>query len=328
MGDGIYLPLEQISGPQPDTDLAADYLELKALFAKDKYSLSQDIVDALEMSYDYDFKNVDAEIKERERVATDTIGRMQLRKNILQTAYPFELDPHGETISFTSERLNFAHTAYLISLLLSNLRAVSELMVDFDKYPSDSDIRILREYFQYIATVAVAGEIGGRAWSFGFPRLDRSGFLEKLTEIWSKLKDGSVKPDESAPSSPKDDGVDVFACKEPNDGLPGFLLIAAQVATGKNWKEKTILSHINDGFKDRWFGHRPVTKMIAYHVIPFARPDKKFRDDVSILGNVLHRIRIPSRVMKAEKLVQCSVEIEGFKKLEEASDWVKNYFDL
>lgn len=328
MSDSVYLPREQVSGSHPDLDLAADYLELKAVLSEDKFSLSQDIVDAMEMSSDYEFENVTTEIEERERVVTDTIGRMQSRKDILQTSYPFKIDAYGETISFASEQLNFAHTAYLISLLLSNLRTVSQLLDDFVRYPSDSDVRVLREYFQYIATAAVAGEIGGRAWSFGSPRPDHSGFLEKLTEIWSVLKDGDVEPDVSAPTSPKDDGIDVFACREPKDNLPGFPLVAAQVATGRNWKKKSILNQINGPFTTRWFGRQPVTKMIAYHVIPFARPDKIFRDDVLIVGNLLHRIRIPSRVLKAEKLVQDNVDVEGFNKLEEASNWVRDYFDL
>ena len=68
--------------------------------------------------------------------------------------------------------------------------------------------------------------------------------------------------------------------------------------------------------------------MVAYHVIPFARPDNTFRDDVLTVGNLLHRLRVPNRVLKAEKLVQDNVEIEGFNKLEEASDWVRNYFGL
>ena len=204
MSDSVYLPREQVSGSQPDLDVAADYLELKAVLSEDKFSLSQDIVDAIEMSSDQDFENVTTEIEERERVATDTVGRIQSRKEILQTSYPFKLDAHGETISFASAQLNFAHTAYLVSLLLSNLRSVSQLLDDFDGYPSDSNVRALREYFQYIATAAIAGEIGGRAWSFGFPRPDHSGFLEKLTEIWSILKDGSIDRDVSAPSSGRD----------------------------------------------------------------------------------------------------------------------------
>lgn len=328
MNDSVYLPPELICGRQPDLDLAADYLELKAVLSKYKFSRSQDIISAMEISSDYDYEDVDAEIGERERVVTDTIGRMQSRKDILKSAYPFKLDVRGETISYTSEQFNFAHTAYLISLLLSNLRTVSQLLDDYDQYPSDSDVRNLREYFQYIATAAIAGEIGGRAWSFGFPRPDHSGFLEKLMEVWSILKDGDVERDISAPNSPKDDGVDIFACQEPKDGLPGFLLVAAQVATGKNWKKKTILDRINSRFTKRWFGRQPATKMIAYHVIPFALPDRTFRDDVLTVGNLLHRLRVPSRVLKAEKLIQDNVEIEGFNKLEEASDWVKNYFNL
>ncbi len=328
MSNSIYLPLEEVSGPLPDLDLASDYLELKALLSRDKFSLSQDIVAATEISSDYDFENVDAEVDKREKLAIDTIGRIQSRKNILQTAYPFELDSYGETISFTSEQFNFAHTSYLISLLLSNLRTTSKLLDDLDNYPSDSDVRLLRGYFQYIATAAIAGEIGGPAWSFGFPRPDHSGFLDKLTQIWSVLKDGDVEPDPSSPTSPKDDGVDVFACKKPKDDLPGFLLVAAQVATGQDWKTKSIRPNINDRFVKRWFRRQPATKMIAYHVIPFTRPTQTFRDDVITVGNLLHRLRVPRGVLKAEKLIQDNVEIEGFNKLNDASDWVKNYFDL
>lgn len=73
MSDSVYLPCEQVSGPQPDLDLAADYLELKAVLSEDKISLSQDIIDAMEVSSDYEFENVTTEIEERERVVTDTM---------------------------------------------------------------------------------------------------------------------------------------------------------------------------------------------------------------------------------------------------------------
>lgn len=73
MNNNVYLPREQVSAPQPDLDLAADYLELKAVLSEDKISLSQDIVDAMEVSSDYEFENVTTEIEERERVVTDTM---------------------------------------------------------------------------------------------------------------------------------------------------------------------------------------------------------------------------------------------------------------
>lgn len=142
----------------------------------------------------------------------------------------------------------------------------------------------------------------GQAWSFDHPRPDHSGFLEKLTGIWATLRDGCVDPDSSAPQSPKDDQIDVFAWRGHSDGLPGFLLAGAQVATGKNWKDKSIKSHLSDVFWKRWFGRQPVSQLLCYHIIPFARPDVDFRDDVLVLGNVLHRLRVPYRVDQAVEL--------------------------
>ncbi len=320
MDNSIYFPLDNFGGQQPpNLDLAADYLELKAVLSEQKYSLSRSIIDALEMPADHDFTSVESEIVKREIVADETIGRIQLRKNILQEAYPIGLDESGETLSFAPEQPNLAHIAYLTSLLLSNLRPVSQVLNDFEPYPTKDDILSLRQYFQYIATTAIAAEIGGRAWSFGFPRPDNSGFIEKLTEIWDVIKDGEVEADTSAPSVPKDGGVDVFACREPEDGLPGYLIVAAQVATGKDWKNKSLLKDINHQFLKRWFGRQPVTRIIAYHVIPFARPDSSFRDDVLTVGNLLHRLRVPDRVLKAQMLVDNGVNIEGYDKLMKAS---------
>ena len=65
--------------------------------------------------------------------------------------------------------------------------------------------------------------------------------------------------------------------------------------------------------------------MLAYHVIPFARPDECFRDDVAMLGNVLHRLRVPRRVMEATALVKKGVTVEAFDESVAAIDWVKTY---
>ena len=65
-----------------------------------------------------------------------------------------------------------------------------------------------------------------------------------------------------------DDRVDVFAWREQRDELPGFLLAAAQVATGGDWKDKSILSHIDHVFPRRWFKRPPVTRMVPYTSSP------------------------------------------------------------
>ena len=97
-----------------------------------------------------------------------------------------------------------------------------------------------------------------------------------------------VEPQIGAPDQPKDDRIDVFAARPHPDGLPGFPLAAAQVATGRNAREKSIKGHLGV-FKGRWFGTPPVTDFIAYMIFPFATADYQFVDDVRVMGNVLHR---------------------------------------
>lgn len=65
--------------------------------------------------------------------------------------------------------------------------------------------------------------------------------------------------------------------------------------------------------------------MVAYHVVPFARPDEEFRDDVLVLGNILHRLRVPQRVTEAAELVRRGVTIEAFDQLSDAVRWMNSY---
>ena len=312
-------------GKSHNVDLAADFLELSALFSEERQSLSEDIVNALELAAEMEYENVDEEVKNREEVAGMAVARMAFRKRVLATSYPFDIDDSGDVIYYTGEEKDLGHTAYLVSLILSNLRPVSPLLVGSGVHPSEKDVFRLRQYFQYLATAAVAAEVGGPAWSFGFPRPDRTGFLPKLSEIWTSFRDGIVGAASSAPTNPKDDKVDIFAWREQKDGLPGFLMIAAQVATGSDWEEKSIKSHVNGVFQLRWFNPPPVTSMVSYHVIPFALPDERFRDHVLVLGNVLHRLRVPFRVSEATNLVSNGVEVEAFDQLDRASEWIQSY---
>ena len=325
MTAAVYLPPDEFGGANPpDLDLAADYLELKAALSPAGESYSGDIVKALGTAAEAEYEDVNEEIETREAVATGAVTRIGFRRRVLGKAYPFVTDVSGSTVRFVAETPDLGQAAYLVSLILSNLRAITPLLGS-QLHPSKDEVKALREYFQYFATAALAAEVGGPAWSFGFPRPDGSGFLAKLSEIWSVLKDGAVDPHPSASASPKDDKVDVFAWREHTDGLPGFLLAVAQVATGGDWKEKPIKDQVREVFPTRWFGPIPVTQWVAYHVVPFARPEEKFRDDVLVLGNVLHRIRVPKRVLEAVTLKEQGLAIEAFDQLQAAADWVAGY---
>ena len=259
-----------------------------------------------------------------EEIISGTVARIKERISRLDSVYPFELDS-GRDILTCKLSEEYGQIAYIVSLILSNLRSLSPILSASDLHPDERDIRRLREFFQYFATTALAAEIQGRAWSFGFPRPDGSGFLAKLEQIWKILGDGQVQPQIGAPEYPKDDRIDIFAARLHPDGLPGFLLAAAQVATGKNAREKSIKGHLS-AFRSRWFNLQPVTDFIPYMIVPFARPYDQFVDDVRTMGNMLHRLRVPLRVAEAAQLIeQDSVQIEGYDQLIEATGWVMDY---
>lgn len=329
MSANLYFPSDLFSAGKINYDVAADFLELLAFFSSEKYSLTSEIINASEISADENYEDVDAEIENREEVSSGAILAIQSRMKCLTTSYPFELDEKGDVLSYIEkdERLTFDQASYLLCLILSNLSNLTPILGGTACHPSDSEIVRLRNYFQYFATAALAAELNSSAWSFGHPRPDHTNFINKLTEIWNVLKDGNVDSDPSAPKNPKDDQVDIFTWKPHPDGLPGCLFGAAQVATGANWKDKSIKGHMNDVFWSRWFGRHPVTKVICYHIIPFTRTEVEFRDDVSVLGNILHRLRVPYKVREAANLLEKSEEIhiEAYDLLPGATSWIQEY---
>ena len=321
----LYLPIDAVTGPLIDADLAADFLELTAFFADDSRVLTSDLANAASLAAPEDHADLQGEMHEgEEEIVSCAVNRIEARQAALYSAYPFRLDSCGELLTCELDEESFGQVAYILSLVLSNLRAFTPMLDGSGLHPACAEVRKLREYFQYFATAALAAEIQGVAWSFGYPRPDQSGFLEKLKQIWAKLRDGMVEPQIGVPESPKDDRIDVFAARWHLDGLPGFPLAAAQVATGRNPGEKSLKGHI-DAFKSRWFRTQPVTDFMIYMIMPFARADDQFVDDVRVMGNVLHRLRVPRRVVEADELVETGVKIEGYDRLEEAARWVTDY---
>lgn len=319
------LPSDELSGGVPNFDLAADYLELRAIFSKHARSLTSDLIHVMETNAENDYADIDEELSKREVIASGTTAKIDERRDALGCAYPFEMDDDGKELSYAGLELSIGQAAYSLSLILSNLKAVSPILEDSSIHPSDNEIDDIRRYFQYFATAALAAEVNGRSWSFGYPRPDGTGFHEKLTEIWNVLRDGVLQTAPSAPKRRNDDGIDVFAASPHRDKLPGFLLAAAQVATGKNWREKSLRNHIENVFPRRWFGQRPVSQMLCYHIIPFTIPDDIFPDACSEFGNILHRLRVPRRVSEAEMLHDRDGHVETFDKLPDAVEWIKAY---
>ena len=326
MTGSLCLPLDDVSGASIDFDRAADFLELSAFFANDLTALVSDLVNQSGIGAEADHDDLDEELTSGEEdLVTSTVARIEDRMDILgPCAYPFDFDARDDLLTCNFVQGSIGHSAYVLSLVLSNLRAVSPILGESRLHPNEQEVRRLREFFQYFATAALASELQGSAWSFGFPRPDGAGFLEKLRQIWETLRDGSVERQPGAPRRPKDDQVDVFAARPHPDRLPGFPLAAAQVATGADAREKSLKGHLST-FKSRWFAPQPVTEFLAYMIVPFAAADDQFLDDVRRMGNVLHRLRVPRRVAEAAQLVEAGETIEGYDRLAEAAQWVADY---
>lgn len=319
----LYFPSDELLGSHPNIPTAADFLELQAFLAADCMAYTSQLINDAEIAAETDYEDVDEEMQRREALVAAAVLEVEDRIKLLAEAYPFRLDSEGDTLQFIEENLNLGRAAYLLSLILSHLRSISPVLQDF--HPDDENVADLRKFFQYFATAGMAAELNGRAWSFGHPRPDQSGFHLKLHEIWAVLKDGKTGIATGAPTSPQDDQIDVLAARQHPDGFAGFLLAAAQVATGKNWASKSIMHHVRHVFPKRWFTEAPSTEMIGYHIIPFARSRDEICDDVRCYGNILHRTRLPRRVLEAEKLKASGHEIEAYELLTQARDWLIQY---
>ena len=320
----LYLPIDEMAG-QINFDQAADFLELSAFFSDDGMTPTLDLSNETSIGAAEDYTNLQDEMQAgEEEIVSGAVGRIEGRKRALGPSYPFELDDDGNVLECVLDERSLGQVAYVVSLMLSNLRSMSPILVLSNLHPMDCEVRRLREYFQYFATAALAAELQGWAWSFGYPRPDGSRFLDKLREIWRGLGDGRVEAQIGAPHYPKDDQIDVFAARLSLDRLPGFLLAAAQVSTGTDLRSKSLKGHLGV-FKSRWFAEQPVTEFIAYMIMPFAIADEGFVDDVRIFGNVLHRLRVPRRVAEAGRLVADGIGVEGYDRLEEAARWVTDY---
>ena len=326
MTSSLCFPMDEVMGGAADLDRAADFLELTAFFATDSAVTTSDLANQAAIGAADGHVDVDSEMQDgEEEVVSSTVNRIDNRRRALgSSAYPFALDARGDILTCNLNQDSLGHAAYMLSLVLSNLRSLSPILDRSELHPDENEVERLRRYFQYFATAALASEVQGSAWSFGFPRPDGSGFLDKLTQIWQTLGDGIVEPQPGAPPQPKDDQVDIFAARFHPDQLPGFPLATAQVATGRDARGKSLKGHLG-AFKGRWFARQPVTEFIAYMIVPFAVADGQFVDDVRVMGNVLHRLRMPRRVAEAAQLVEAGETIEGYDRLVEAAQWAADY---
>ena len=157
----LYFPHDEMDTKKPNFDLAADYLELTAFFSEECRAFTKDLINATEIGAEDDYETVDEEMTEREEIVSGAVRRIDGRREALGGSYPFTLDENGDVLTYVGEEPSYGQAAYILSLILSHLKAVSPNSRRMAVYPTDAEIIELRKYFQYFATAALAAEWPG-----------------------------------------------------------------------------------------------------------------------------------------------------------------------
>ena len=266
--------------PQDTRSRLADWLELETLVRPRRVATRSDVLrlydfiedDGHELEIDeVTGEELETEVLEhgRSECADEVLAEIEHRAETLDDDYPFDFDLERQQwrLSLASPaqdvRIRAARTCYLFCLLTSAVR---------DGRISGNTASIqqpMANHFQAIATDAAAGVLNGQAISFGFPRPSGLGFRPALADASRKMRLGT--PLESPPlhsnGQEKDAGIDVIAWRDFRDGRPSKLVLLGQVASGHDWKEKSVKNDTYRFFD--WFSQRPTEHCIPSIFIPF-----------------------------------------------------------
>lgn len=321
-----YIPHDELVGPTPDADLAADICELSAFFSPDSRFLLSNLRNDLEIGED-EYDDLEDQNMRADVIVESAAKTLSDRESLAGIAYPFELNASGTEL-LLKDFGTWGKQAYLLSLFLSHVETVTPVLKEAGLAPDEAAVRKLRNWFQEVSATVLAAEVSGKGWAFGWPRPDGSSFFNKLHAIWRVVGDGSVHQDEpdGAPARVKDDEIDVIAARPHEDGDPGFPIMLAQVASGKNWRDKSVRSAVDNVFFDFWFAEQPASQRLSYHIIPFALSKDDARRQTMRLGHILARLRVTQLAESAEAGVAAGrIESEGTDAYQRINNWLLQY---
>lgn len=244
--------------------MLADWLELEALSSKTAstsvHALNADPL----IEPDFQDNDIDEDgQRDDDRIARVTT-EIEARIAKLRDAYPFRMSTDGNRLELTPQKDGIGASVYLFCLLASHGRANGFLngsdVIDMTDVP---------DLLQACATWSAAGYEHGPSYALGLDPAS-SAFLPKLKVIYDALGEGvpltAIPP--GAPTEVKDDGIDVIAWKARSDARPPASYFLAQVASGQNWKSKSVKAVI-DRFHVTWFLPQPACDAKPAIMIPF-----------------------------------------------------------
>ena len=97
-------------------------------------------------------------------------------------------------------------------------------------------------YFRHVQLSRPAVSLGGLRCHSAFRAQTATTFLKALHRVYALFGDGEPRktPRAAAAKKIKDNGIDIIAWKRSIDDLPCTLYLIAQVASGKDWQDKSV----------------------------------------------------------------------------------------
>lgn len=276
-----------------------------------------------------------------EKRRDDMWEELSYRQDALGELYPFILSKKGATnwqlnMRTTADpQVTLAHNAYLGALVMAAFRQghIKRQARDHGQFTRlESRIAV---QFQHIATLAIANLLG-HAYSFGFPRPDKSKFRDAAVDALACLGLGTVRADFPLDSTgkEKDGTVDVIGWRGFCDRAFGALVLYGQVASGKNWNSKPVRTYLDERFL-RYLDPQPSKWYVSATIMPFlqhselaepahgdwpgARRDKTWGLEMTH-GTLIDRLRLTELLGAGEpeptRLHNCQEPAKTFKGLE------------
>jgi hypothetical protein len=314
----------------------ADWLELSCVCAPDGRIGFGTLVSASDMSRDEQPEDITEDDLWEDDLVISAQEEIDNRLKCIGDDYPFRVTESGDAMGLL-ENLTGAGAVYLFCLFLSHA-------VDRDIIPASLAPQVdnaARDLFQVCATIAAAGYVKGNAISFGWPRPQGDDFLQALNRVYHLIGDGlphaTLRP--AAPEEAKDDGIDVIAWRPQPDGLAGMQYLLGQVASGDNWKGKSVVA-VADAFHDYWFERPPASKHENAMFMPFclepqghddgSTPQELLVDHMQRLthkfGTLFYRYRMAHHAAEGLRIHSGGrFRVERIGDLPKVIDWVQTY---
>lgn len=258
----------------------------------------------------------------QESQRAELYGELAYRQGLLGELYPFDLSTTstgGWVLSYRrsateAERIRVGRLAYLTALLMASFRHQHIVKANDADATFGDLLEQIHGQFQLLSVLAATHLLGHVYW-FGWPRPDGSDFKTALADLVAAIGHGRLKDPGQMPANRKnlkDGTIDLVAWKPLADDRYGSLIVYGQVASGNNWKNKSVGSTIAGDFLD-YFQDSPALKYLEAIFIPFVlhtnmKPPASTPIEKALVDEARYWERNFGTVIDRPRLVQLAAE--------------------